>query len=203
MPKCRFPPGAARKRHGRCARSGSCRRHCVRGRFFRGHYFCTSSFCCSGCGYLLRHRPIQCSSSCGCGNRGLDRSGDRLLRMETAPGKPEAADWGRHWEHPRHLRRLSVRAGDSQQCPGREYAELSSNPGHAADGLCRPDRGREQRRPAEPGSAGRNFRRREAVEEELQDSRHQRHHRRAHRRHCRNGLPRRHHCDSAVRVTPC
>ena len=60
--------------------------------------------------------------------------------------------------------------------------------------------GRQQGRPAEPGSAGRNLWRREAVEEELQDSGYQRHHRRPHCRYCGDWLPRRRHRDPAVCV---
>ena len=45
--------------------------------------------------------------------------------------------------------------------PAESHPELSADTGHAADGLCWPDHWGQQGRSAEPGGAGRSFRRRE------------------------------------------
>ena len=84
--------------------------------------------------------------------------------------------------------------------PAGHTAELPANHGHVADGLCRPDCRRQQRRSAEPGGAGRGFRRREAIQEELQNSGHQRHYRWPHCRHRRDRIPRWNHRNSTICV---
>jgi hypothetical protein len=142
----------------------------------RGSHFCTPSFCRRGSGYLLPHCALWPNPGCGCGCGRGDRSGNRRVRVEAAHDQPEAVDRSRHRQLSRHMWCLPVRAGDSQQRACGTDAEFPADPGHAADGLCWPGCGREQGRSAEPGSAGRNFWRREAGQEKLQDSRHQRDH---------------------------
>ena len=142
----------------------------VPGRSFGG-LSCSASFICSynRC-HLLPDRSLRPACKAGCRSGRAHRPGHRPVRVETAPGQPEAPDWRRHRQRPRHFRRLPVFPGHSQQrCP-RAYPELPADPGDAADGLRRPDRRRQQGRPAEPFRSRRHLRRREAGQEELSRS---------------------------------
>ena len=125
----------------------------------------------------------------------------RCLRVAAARHEPEAPDRRRHRQRARHHRRLSLRARHPQQHPCQPDPELPADHGHADHGLCGIGGRRQQRRPAQSGSARRNLRRRKTGQEELQDPRHQRHHRRPHRRHRRDRIPRRPHCHPAVRAS--
>src|SRR5580700_2003627 len=144
-------------------------------RSIRGLNSGSSTTCYFCCCYLLPYSALRSRSQAGCGSWGTARHCDRHLRVAVAFGEPETSDRSRDRQRARNFRCLPVRPRDSQQYSSGAHSELPANYGYAFDGLRWTDRGRQQRRSAQSGGAGRRFRRREAIPEELQNSGYQRH----------------------------
>ncbi len=131
------------------------RESCIRGRFTVDIIFVRLLFVIVVAVTCFVIGPFGLSPSSRRRCRRSYRRRDRPVRMEAAHRQPQAADRRGDRQHPRNLRRLPVRAGHPQQRSRGTHPELPADPGHAADGLRRPDRRGQQGRSAQPGGAGR------------------------------------------------